>query len=250
MNIKSEKKEFSIYRFQFWMQRGFSEEESKLKVSKIQTENSTKRVAKHKPEHSHFNKQYWVVKRGLSEENAIKEVSKLQATLSSRSSKFKGKLRSEESKLKISDSMKRKIALVGGGEWAKHFGEFRGSSKIERTLFNYIKENINPNVEANVPISRYIVDIIDGKKIVELYGDFWHASPRIFESADRIKSYNINKSAEEIWERDRIRIEYLKSNGYSICIIWEWEWNKHKQECVDRLTDFYEIINKKNTGND
>jgi very-short-patch-repair endonuclease len=238
-NIKH-KKEFSIYRFQFWMQRGFSEVEAKHKVSEIQKINAKKHVAKIRPEYSIFNKQYWIVKKGMSEEDAVKKVSEIQSKLSPKSSKFKGKVRTTESKIKISNSMKKKIESVGAGEWASHFGSFNGSSKIERELFDYIKENINVNVKANFPIENYIVDIIHDKKIVEFYGDFWHANPRYFKSDDEIKSFSINKTSEEIWTYDKQRIDFLESIGYSVLIIWESDWKKNKSECISLIKKYYE----------
>jgi len=240
-NIKH-KKEFSIYRFQFWMQRGFSEVEAKHKVSEIQKINAKKHVSKIRPEYSIFNKQYWIVKKGMSEEDAVKKVSEIQTKLSAKSSKFKGKVRTTESKIKISNSMKKKIESVGAGEWASHFGSFNGSSKIERELFDYIKENINVNVKANFPIENYIVDIIHDKKIVEFYGDFWHANPKTFKSSDDLKYGSFDKTAEKIWENDKQRIDFLKYLGYDILVIWETDWIKNKNYCIEVIKKFYENV--------
>ena len=240
-NIKH-KKEFSIYRFQFWMQRGFSEVEAKHKVSEIQKINAKKHVAKIRPEYSMFNKQYWIVKKGMSEEDAIKKVSEIQSKLSAKSPKFKGKVRTTESKIKISNSMKKKIELIGAGKWASHFGSFNGSSKIEREFFNYIKENINGNVKANFPIENYIVDIIHDKKIVEFYGDFWHANPKYFKCEDDLKYGSFDKTAEKIWENDKQRIDFLKYLGYDILVIWENDWIKNKNSCIEVIKKFYENV--------
>lgn len=222
------------------MQRGFSEIEAKYKVSEIQKINSKKHVAKIRPEYSIFNKQHWIVKKGMSEEDAVKKVSEIQTKLSAKSSKFKGKVRTIESKIKISNSMKKKIESLGAGEWARHFGEFNGNSKIEKEVFFYIKESLNVNVKANVPINKYIVDIINDKKIIEFYGDFWHANPRCFESDDKIKAFSINKTAEEIWTHDKQRIDFLESIGYSVLIIWESDWKKNKSECISLIKKYYE----------
>ena len=237
------KKEFSIFRYQYWMQTGLSEIEARQKVSEIQKQNSKKSIQKFKPEYSLLHKEYWMLRKGMTEEEAIKKVSSLQKIYSSKSSKFTGKTRTIDEKRRISNSMQKKIAIVGSGTWARHFGEFNGNSKIEKEVFLYIKENINSNVSANVPISQYIVDIIDGKKIIEFYGDFWHASPLIFNENDLIKSFSINKLASEIWEYDDVRTNRLKSMGYDILIIWENEWKTKKEDCIRKIKEYYDKSN-------
>ena len=238
--MNKQKKEFSIYRYQYWMTKGMSEVDAKQKVTDIQTQNASKNTKKYKPEYSHFRKEYWIIKKGLSENDAIKKISELQSRLSLKSPKFKGKIRTDESKIKISNSLKAKIELVGKGKWSRHFGEFNGNSKIEKEVFLYIKENLNVNVKANVPINKYIVDIIDDKKIIEFYGDFWHANPRYFKSDDKIKAFSINKTSEEIWTYDKQRIDFLESIGYSVLIIWECDWKKNKSECISLIKKYYE----------
>ena len=242
MSYIKHKKEFSIYRFQFWMQRGFSEVEAKHKVSEIQKINAKKYVAKIRPEYSMFNKQYWIVKKGMSEEDAIKKVSEIQSKLSAKSPRFTGKVRTTESKIKISNSMKKKIELIGSGKWTSHFGSFNGSSKIEREFYNYIKENINGDVKANFPIENYIVDTIHNKKIIEFYGDFWHANPKTFKCEDDLKYGSFNKTAEKIWEHDKRRIDFLKYLGYDILVIWENDWIKNKKSCIEVIKKFYENV--------
>lgn len=238
--MNKQKKEFSIYRYQYWMTKGMSEVDAKQKVTDIQTQNASKNTKKYKPEYSHFRKEYWIIKKGLSENDAIKKISELQSRLSLKSPKFEGKIRTDESKIKISNSLKAKIELVGKGKWARHFGEFNGNSKIEKEVFLYIKENLNVNVKANVPINKYIVDIIDDKKIIEFYGDFWHANPIYFKSDDKIKAFSINKTSEEIWTYDKQRIDFLESIGYSVLVIWESDWKKNKSECISLIKKYYE----------
>lgn len=238
-----QKKEFSIYRYQYWMQNGMTEEAAKAKVTDIQKENARKAVSKIKPENSCFKKEYWMIRKGMSEDAAIEEIRNLQSKLSARSTKYLGKTRTDEQKVKISNSMKKKIANIGIGKWVRHFGEFNGNSKIEKEFYLYIKENINNDIQANVPIDRYVVDILYKNYIIEFYGDFWHANPKFYEEADLIKSFNINKTAKELWEYDKKRIEYLKSVGYNVLVIWEEDWKKNNEECIKIIKEYYEKIN-------
>jgi hypothetical protein len=45
-----------------------------------------------------------------------------------------------------------------------------------------------------------IVDYVLGKKIIEFYGDMWHANPAIYKESQRIP--RIGKTAKEIQTRD------------------------------------------------
>lgn len=62
---------------------------------------------------------------------------------------------------------------------------------------------------------------IDSKKIIiECYGTFWHADPRIY-SEDQIIIGELK--SRDIWEKDKIRVDNLKNNGYNVIIIWQNE---------------------------
>lgn len=222
---------------------GLTETDAKNKVTSIQRENALKSSKKFTPDRSYLKKEYWIKKKGYTESDAVKKISEIQSEYSKKSSRFTGKIRTIESKIKISNSLKSKIAKIGGGNWAKHFGQFNGNSKIEKEFYFYIKNNINTNVQANVPISNYIVDVLHETKIVEFYGDFWHANPKFYECDDLIKSFSINKTANEIWISDNRRIDILQKMGYDVLIIWENDWKKNKQECIEKIKKHYEIIN-------
>lgn len=69
----------------YWMKKGFSLEESEKKVS----EEQSKRIQKFfdgggefSKESSHFNKEYWMTKRGLNEKESLQKISELQKVYS------------------------------------------------------------------------------------------------------------------------------------------------------------------------
>lgn len=223
----------------YWLNKGLTEIQASDKISELQKKNCQKHLAKDDlRECSHFSSKYWI-KRGLSPEDAKIEVSKLQSKLSVRSSKFLGHIRSDEENGKISDSMKKMIDMVGKGKWASHFGKFNGRSKSEIEFYNYIKQNIDNLVEANVPIGNYIVDVIKNEKIIEFYGDFWHANPLLFSEYKILKSHlGTCIMVNEIWKKDSIRIDKLKDLGYDVLIIWEMDWNKNKIECIEKIKKY------------
>jgi len=238
-NSDRQKNGASCLTIKYWVNKGLSELDAKTKVSELQKQNCQKHLDKDDlQECSHFNSKYWI-KRGYSKKEAINEISKLQAKLSSRSSKFEGHVHTDGENERISSSVKKMIERVGKGNWAKHFGNFNGRSKAEIQFYNHIKENIDASVEANVAVGPYIVDVIKGKKIIEFYGDFWHANPSIFSECKKLYPYGKSVMiASDIWKKDGVRISCLKSKGYELLIVWESEWNSNKQECVDKIRKY------------
>lgn len=232
----------SIFTKKYWIKKGLTEQEAQIKVSDIQRKNCKKHLEKNNlKECSHFSKLYWL-KRGFTESQSIEKVSKIQSELSSRSPKFLGHKRTDEQKIKISLSMKKLIDRVGKSKWAKHFGEVNGRSKIEFSCFKFIKENIESKLKANQYINNYIVDMVVNKKVIEFYGDYWHANPRLFSSEDKMYKDNGKiLSASDIWEKDSLRIKNIEKLGYRTLIIWEGDWIKNKNECVEKIKNFIQI---------
>ena len=230
----------SIFTTKYWIKKGLTEEEAKQKVSDIQRKNGQKYLDKgNVRENSRFCVEYWI-KRGKSEIEAKSIISEIQSKLSAKSPRFTGHKRTDDQKQRISSSLKKMIGKVGKGKWASHFGTFNGRSKIEIEFYNYIKENIDNEVVANFSIGNYIVDVIKNKKIIEFYGDFWHANPSIFSLNESLKGYEKEeiRLVDDIWKKDEIRISWLKNNGYDVMIIWESDWNKNKQECIEKVKKY------------
>jgi len=229
----------SIYTKLYWTRRGLSETDAEKKIREIQISNSKKSVSKGNwGKRSWMKVEYWVNK-GYSEDMAKKEISERQKKLSAKSSKFSGHTRTPDSCAKISTSMRQKIAEVGAGKWATHFGKFSGRSKAEIEFYNYIKENIAPSAKANHSIGKYIVDVIVDVKVIEFYGDFWHANPKIYTSDEILAGYmETPRSVQEIWDKDAKRVDDIKKLGYSVLEIWESDWNKQIHQSIDRIKEF------------
>lgn len=93
----------SIYTKKYWTNKGLSEEEAVMRVSQIQANNAKKSVDKGDwKNRSWMFVDYWM-NRGYTEQEARENISKRQMDLSSRSSKFSGCVRTEESKKKYLD---------------------------------------------------------------------------------------------------------------------------------------------------
>lgn len=88
--------------------------------------------------------------------------------------------------------------------------------KIAREMYQF---GFRPNKR----IGKYTVDLLNKKtkEIIEIYGDYWHANPQMFNPKDEIRC--IGMIAEDKWEYDAKRIKYLEGKGYTVKVYWESE---------------------------
>lgn len=102
-------------------------------------------------------------------------------------------------------------------------------SKLQQKVYNEIKlyfqdailEKWLDDVKKSIDI--FIPSI---NKVIEVYGDYWHANPLLFNPTD-INQHN-KKLAEDIWATDKVKIDLLIKNGYLVDILWEREISKIK----------------------
>lgn len=79
---------------------------------------------------------------------------------------------------------------------------------------------------------------IDKNIIIEFYGNYWHANPRIYKEGNIVHHKII---AKQIWENDKKRIKMLEDSGFKVFIVWQDEYQNNRKETIKR------IINKLNT---
>ena len=107
-------------------------------------------------------------------------------------------------------------------------------SKFERDIKDILSEKYELKKEKIKIKNRTLFpDIVIGKNIIECYGDYWHCNPETYNETYYHKQ--INKTAKEIWEYDKKRINILKKEGYNIIIIWEKEWKKDKNKIIEKI---------------
>ena len=109
----------------------------------------------------------------------------------------------------------------------KKFG--RGSSNSDKCL-DYL--NIpNDDLHREVKIGRYFVDGLIGNEVYEFFGDYFHANPNSYLPETKM----LGLTAEQMWEKDRVRANNIKSKGYNFNVIWESDWNEFQQGVVSEL---------------
>lgn len=180
-------------------------------------------------------------KRKLASEKSVKQFSDLKnRNLDSKLIKelwgdidYQKKISEAHKKTYINHPEKREVQskihkeFWKDNEYAKMMTKKLGilPNKAEKMLDSYLQENF-PNEwkfvgDGSVFINCMCPDFINvnGKKqIIELFGDFWHAHPDKYKPNDIISH---NMTAQQIWDRDKARIESFSSYGFKCLVIWE-----------------------------
>lgn len=82
------------------------------------------------------------------------------------------------------------------------------------------------------PVERYVADfyIKQFNLIIECNGDFWHANPKKYKKDGVLKFPNTKGViAEDLWKKDKRKIDKYKNLSYNILVIWESDIKKlHK----------------------
>jgi len=118
-------------------------------------------------------------------------------------------------------------------------------SKMEKKLFTMLKEVSSLDLTPQLILKRndgsnkhYCYDIAFGNRIIEFNGDFWHANPKFYGAEDLIKHPKKPMVAKDIWARDKAKIEFAKSQGFDLIVVWESEFNESNQKTLDRCVEF------------
>lgn len=111
-----------------------------------------------------------------------------------------------------------------------------GYSEISQSLFNKLKNILsnydiyyatnNGEYKLDYEFGFYLLDFyIPSLKIcLEFDGDSFHANPKTFSENDYPHPFNKNLTAKEIWEKDKIRQDFIESQGIKVIRIWESEY--------------------------
>jgi len=268
------RKESSCWCKEYWIKRGFTEEESINKIKEKQTKNSLKVDNKNKD--NPYEIKTWM-NRGLSEKDSRKKIQQIKDsqniyknfsedelndvmqkrkdTYYSKSEKERNKINKNRGKTKeqliskFGEEYVTKLLFNRGKGRRNSF--FRRYSKISEKFFNDLQNNINNRLYfgKNEKWIRYnknkgfYVDLLCKNKIIEFNGNFYHANPKFYTADSVIKISNAKiLTAEQIWKKDKFKNKMLQSLNYKILIIWEddlskEEYNKTLIKCIKFLQD-------------
>jgi hypothetical protein len=238
---------------EFWIEKGYSEEESILKSKEVMNEIHQKTFDKFKSNPEKYASkyptkiEYWL-ERGYSDEGAKVKLKERQTTFSK-----------EVCIEKYGEKEGIKVWLERQEKWQKSLsknGNIKGGfSKISQVLFYEIIKKYDLNDHKDIYFwtknkeqiiktkdKIYLYDYTDlkRKKIIEYNGDQYHANPKIYEKNSYPHPYHKtnNYTAEEIWKRDKEKIDLAKSKGYDVLVIWDSEYRKYPESTLEKCLNF------------
>lgn len=106
------------------------------------------------------------------------------------------------------------------------------TSKQEKEVFEFIKsiyygeviENDRDTLGGNRELDVYLPELKIG---IEYNGDYWHANP-LYYKADQIVCEG--RTAQELWDRDKIKKEICENKGIKLITIFETDWLNNRPE--------------------
>ena len=131
-----------------------------------------------------------------------------------------------------------KIAIKNAG--------FNKYSKISMELFTELEKILNDKCyygknekivqfyDSDNKYFCFYVDFTYKNKIIEFYGDYYHANPKIYEKEKIIGSKYSCHKAEDIWKIDFDRVKLIKEKGFEVLIVWESDYKNNKEEIKNK----------------
>jgi hypothetical protein len=258
-------KENSFYCKEYWIKRGYSEEESiklsyeKTKINRDILKDIINKYPNYQKGKSWNSKEYWM-KKGYSEVDSIKIVSEKQSTFSldkciEKFGEIEGEKKwrdrqkkwiktmdnkSEEEKLEIlrKKIFYNKVHSKNSQEMFNMVLEKLGDSYKEKSF--YATNNGEKQLDLNSADKKVLLkpDFIFENKIIEFFGDYWHCNPLIRNADFKVRRGSKKYTAESIWKIDQWRNDIFISNGYKLLIIWEYEYNSNKEATINKCINF------------
>ena len=173
------------------------------------------------------------ISRGYSHEDAVKMVSDVQNT--STLDKFISRYGDDLGLEKYIETNTKKTA---------HITLSNGVSELETLFLNDLDSLLSDSscCFRTHPIQdgelTYYCDYFHSntRKIIEVFGDFWHMNPEKYSCGDM---NNVMKArASDVWEKDKKRLESLHQLGYSTLVVWEADIKKDRHACLIKAKEF------------
>lgn len=196
---------------EYWVNKGYSETDAKIKVKESQSTFTLKKCIK---------------KYGITE--GTKKFNDRQTKWSSliekkyKNGEFTRFCKNNWSKVEedFITTLVKKIGLPD----TKYYSAING-----RQFFRHFK-NIGKT---------FAYDFKYGKKIIEFNGDYWHCNPAVYE-ADYYNA-SIGSTAAEKWKFDKFKNSLIENEGYQVLVIWERDWTNNPKSTIQKCLDFLKI---------
>lgn len=239
---------------EYWIKRGYSEEDAIIKTKEVINITNAKIWKKRRkyPElYQDVNTTqigYWL-KKGFTEEEAKLKIIERQKTFSLETCIAKyGEVKGLEIYNLRQKNWSEKIEKkYRNGDFQKFGKDPYSYDEIE--LFEMIIDrlNIKDNVHVHYGKSQFFrffknlgktfsYDFVYNHKIIEFNGNYWHCNPKMYNS--NYFNKHLQMFANEIWEKDKMRIDAITEKGYDVLIIWEDNYKQNKEKVIQECIDF------------
>lgn len=231
-----EEKESSPFSKEFYKKRGYSEEEA----TKMALDFSRKVQKSIPKEKNPTNVEYYISKYNVTEEEARKMLAERQRTFTlekciQKYGKEKGEQIYNERQEKWIKKVFNKDSCISTGTSmiANNFiNEIISLRGCEDNLLYGKNELFIYDNEAKA-CYRYDLTNTKTKKIIEFNGDYWHGNPLLYNK-DKVILQRHGKTASDIWEKDRRKLDTANKNGYELMTVWESDYKKDKQGTIKK----------------
>lgn len=154
------------------------------------------------------------------------------------------------------ENFKRKYGdEIGSIKWAEYLESNKaGFSEISQELFKAIDikydmamlnshfASKNQEIYLELPFGTstkcFHLDYTMFNKVIEFNGDYFHANPRIYDETSYISKNKHGKTARDIWEYDKNRLDAISKAGYKTKIVWESDYRENPEKTIDECVEF------------
>lgn len=88
---------------------------------------------------------------------------------------------------------------------------------------------------------RYDFTDLKNKRIIEYNGDDYHGNPNKYKADDVPNPFRKNLTAKDIWNKDKQKTLIANNNGFEVFVVWDSEYKKNKQEIINKCKKFLNI---------
>ena len=228
---------------EYWIEKGFNEEEAKEKISQLQKKYGDIGAKKFTRKYSCKCIEYWIEK-GYNEEEAKEKISSHQSTFSLEKciKKYgveKGTKKWEERQKKWQTTLHKNHNLhVGFSQISQELFDILNKQMENNDYIFYGSKNQEYSINENN--KNYIYDFcdLDKRKIIEFNGDIYHGNPKFYSETDTPNPFNRQKTCKEIWEYDEIKKNIAVKHNFDFLTIWENEYREQKEETIKKCLNF------------
>jgi hypothetical protein len=239
-------------RKEYWMEKGYPVEEAE-KLANVAKDKNNRNGNTRNSKYATRTLGYYLV-RGYDEETAKRLLSEAQATFSlselvKKHGHDEGTRRWKERQDKWQATLKAKT-FEEQEEINQRKVYRNGLSSISLDLFQKLdcpgarwgKKSPTNLGEMMIKLNdnkSAMIDFSLGNKLIEFYGDYWHANPKKYPADYKIFAGKGKYcTAEEKWKLDEERHQSLIALGYELLIVWESDYKLDPIGTIEKCRNF------------